>query len=260
VDPVAQVCDTRGTATFTRSYDGKTMDVKKGDLLGGEDLLTLNKGSSVSLYFKSGGRVDLPGKSEQVSYKISDLNPGTKPYDKTVPVFGATRQVDMTEMLSGKESFFYPQQTIVTDRTPIIEFTLFNVSDAVMVPGGANIVVSGNGSALASGQFDRLEWGASYTYHCPDLKGSAEYQIEIILDLKAVFGEQITVSFPLYITGESPRPSAVAYMPFRDSFYRSCESTGTVSASSNRTLWILKRLDTRENQPQPVIVIEFFAT
>jgi hypothetical protein len=280
-EPLAQVYEIKGRVTVKNSGDGTSAEVKKGYLLGGDDSLTLDKGASVGLYFKNGGKKEVQAKNDQSLYKVADLLPGTEAYGgEEPPDFGATREMappeegpytaeipkvsSYTAEIPGRgfktAEFFYPQETIVLESPPLIEFRIYNGSGEGIVPGGGIIGISGNGVMAGSLKFDSLAFGSAYEYRCPKLKGGTEYTAEIDLDLKAALGSGVSISFPFYVAGIPDKSSMSAYRPFSDSLYRSVQSVGSDYKGRKYTVWIIKQLDMRSNAPHPVIVIEFFIT
>ena len=258
VEPIAQVYEIQGKVTVKNSSDGKPAQVMKGSLLGKEDSLTLDKNASVGLYFKNSGRKEVQAKQDQLVCKVADLLPQTEAYGQTVPLFGATRGPATLESVSIAGGFFYTQQTIVLDSPPLIEFKIFNGSGEVIVPGGATIEISKNSAVLASQKFDSLGFGSPYAYRCPELKGGAEYNVEITLDLKDVLGNVMSIGFPLYIADFSDKSLESRYASFSDSLYRSFESTSAEYKGKKHTISLIKQLVAGSDSAQPVIVIEFF--
>jgi hypothetical protein len=89
-EPIAQVYEIQGKAMVKDdAIEGKTREIKQGSLLGLEDFLSLDKGSSLGLYFKSGGKKEVQAKNAPSVYKVADLLPQAQAYEQTVPVFGA---------------------------------------------------------------------------------------------------------------------------------------------------------------------------
>jgi hypothetical protein len=252
-EPIAQVYEVQGKATVKSSADGNIMEVKKGCLLGRDDSLTLDRNASIALYFKNGGRKDT-----QSLYKVADLLPKVEAYGQSVPLFGATRGIDIPEAASHAAGFFYPQEAIILDSPPLIEFTLFNGSGEVVALGGATVQIVKNSVVLDSKKFNSLEYGSPYVYQSPKLNGQTEYSVELSLELQKTLGNVVAISFPLYIAGISDTALVSKYAPFSDSVYRSFESTSAEYKGKKYTMSLIKQLAIRDESRQPVILIEFF--
>ncbi len=257
-EPIAQVYEVQGKATANSLADGQIVEVKRGCLLGPDDSLTLDKNASISLYFKNGGRKEIRAKDTQVLYKVADLLPKAQAYGQSVPLFGATRGIGIPEAVSQPAGFFYPQEAIILDSPPLIEFTLFTAPGEEVVLGGATMQIVKGSAVLDSKDFNSLEYGSPYLYQSPKLKGQTEYIVELKLELQRSLGSVVAVSFPLYIAGTSDAALASKYAPFSDSVYRSFESTSTDYKGKKRTIALLKQLARRGGAPAPVIVIEVF--
>jgi len=257
-EPIAQVYEVQGKATVKSSADGNIMEVKKGCLLGRDDSLTLDRDASIALYFKNGGRKEIQAKDTQSLYKVADLLPKAEAYGRSVPLFGATRGIDIPEAASHAAGFFYPQEAIILDSPPLIEFTLFNGSGEVVALGGATVQIVKNSVVLDSKKFNSLEYGSPYVYQPPKLNGQTEYSVELSLELQKTLGNVVAISFPLYIVGISDTALVSKYAPFSDSVYRSFESTSAEYKGKKHTMSLIKQLVIRGESRQPVILIEFF--
>jgi len=260
IEPIAQVYEIQGKATVQSSSDGTITEVKKGCLLGREDSLALDKDASVGLYFKNGGRKEIQAKDSRSLYKVADLLPKSEAYAQTVPLFGATRGLEIPEAGPKPLGFFYPQETIILDSPPLIEFKIFNGSGEVVAPAGATVEILKNSVPLYSQKFNGLEYGSSYVYRCPKLKGGAEYNVGIGIDFQEILGSVVSISFPLYIAEVSDNELMSKYAPFGDSLYRSFESIPADYKGKKHAVSFTKQLDIRGEPRQPVILIEFFIT
>jgi len=258
IEPIAQVYEVQGKATVKNSADGNIREVQKGCLLGRDDSLTLDRNASIALYFKSGGRKELQAKDTQVLYKVADILPKAEAYGQNVPLFGATRRIDIPQSPVQAAGFFYPQEAVSVDSAPLIEFILFNGSGEEVVLDGALVQIAKGSVVLDSKRFNSLEYGAPYAYQPPKLNGQTEYSVEIRYELQKTLGNVVTISFPLYIAGTSDTASVSRYAPFSDSVYRSFESTTTDYKGRKRTITVLKQLARRNGSPAPVIVVELF--
>ncbi len=247
-EPVAQVYEVRGNATVMISADNSNMSVKKGCLLAPDDSLTLDPNTSISVYFKNGGRKEIRSKDTRASYRVADLAPQTQAYAQSVPLFGATRGLDASPASFYPGSFFYPQEAVVLDKPPAIEFTLFRGSDGELIPGNATFQVALDGRILDSRDFKGLEYGSPYVYQLPKLKGQTAYIVDLKLELQNASGN-VDISFPLYISG---------IPDFSDAVYRSFESASMDHKGKKRAITAVKQLVRRGASSAPVIVIELF--
>jgi hypothetical protein len=218
-------------------------------LLAPGDILTFDKEDSVAIYFKNGGRKEVRAKDGQSIFKVSDLIPKAQAYNQAVPLFGATRGIDTSPATSRPGSFYYPQEAIILENPPLIEFTLFNGQGDEIVLGGATVQITRDGKVIDSRKFDSLEYGLPYAYQSPKLSGQTEYMVEFRIDLQKVLGNVLTISFPLYIAGSSD---------FSDTVYRSFESTSIDHNGKKRTVTLIKQLARRGATLQPAVVIELF--
>ncbi|MFA6217852.1 MAG: hypothetical protein WDL87_09415 [Candidatus Omnitrophota bacterium] len=257
-EPIAQVYEVQGKATVKNSADGIIREVRKGCLLGVDDSLTLDRNALIALYFKNGGKKEVRAKDTQVLHKVSDLLPKAEAYGQSVPLFGATRGINIPEAVSQTAGFFYPQEAIILDSPPLIEFTLFNGPGEEVVLGGALVQIAKGGVVFDSKKFNSLEYGSVYAYQSPKLNVQTEYSVEIRYELQKALGSVMTISFPLYIAGTSDTASGSKYSPFSDSVYRSFESSSTDYKGKKRAITALKQLVRRSGSPVPVIVIELF--
>lgn len=257
-EPIAQVYEVQGKATVNSAADGNIIEVKKGCLLGLDDSLTLDNNASISMYFKNGGRKKIQAKDTQALYKVADLLPKVEAYSQSVPLFGATRGIDIPEAASHSAGFFYPQEAVILDSPPLIEFTLFNGSGEEAALGGAKAQILKNSVILDSKKFNSLEYGSPYVYQAPKLDGQTEYSVELRLEFQKGLGNVVVISFPLYIAGISDKVLVSKYAPFSDSVYRSFESASMDYKGKKRTITLIKQLARVGGSPQPVIVIELF--
>jgi hypothetical protein len=257
-EPIAQVYEVQGKATVQSSADGTIMEVKKGSLLGGDDSLTLERNASIALYFKNGGRKEIQATDTRSLYKVADLLPKAEAYGRSVPLFGATRGIDNPQAPPHALGFFYPQEAIILDSPPLIEFTLFNGSGEEVVLGGATVQIVKNSVVLDSKKFDSLQYSSPYVYQFPKIDGQADYSVELRLEFQKTLGNIVSISFPLYIAGISDAAFVSKYAPFSDSVYRSVESTSMDYKGKKRAITLIKQLVRRGGSPQPVIVIELF--
>jgi hypothetical protein len=254
-EPIAQVYEVTGGAMLKSSLDGSISMVKKGCLLAPGDLLTFDKEDSIAIYFKNGGRKEVRAKDGQSIFKVADLIPKAQAYSQSVPLFGATRGIDTS---SHPVSFYYPQEAVILENPPLIEFTLFKGQGEEIVPGGASVQIIKDGKVIDSRKFDSLEYGFPYAYQSPKLSGQTEYMVELRFELQKTLSNVLTVSFPLYIAGASDNASASKYAPFSDTVYRSFESTFMDHNGNKRTVTLIKQLARRGATPQPAVVIELF--
>ena len=258
IEPIAQVYEVQGEATLTNASDGEVAELKKGCLVAKEDYLTLERNAAVSLYFKSGGKKEVQAKNEKLSYKVADLMPKVEAYGQTVPLFGATRSRDIQEPNLPAAGFFYPQQTVIVDRPPLIEIRVFGAGDESSFIDGGVIEVLQDGAVMDSREIEGLQFGSVYAYENLKLKGGAEYNVEIELNLQKILGSVMTISFPFYIAEGDDKTSVLKYAPFKDSLYRSFEYTSVDYGGRNRAISLIKQLTTRGESSQPVILIELF--
>jgi hypothetical protein len=257
-EPIAQVYEVTGGAMLKSSIDGSISMVKKGCLLAPGDILTFDKGDSIAIYFKNGGRKEVRAKDGQSTFKVADLIPKAQAYNQSVPLFGATRGLDTSPAASNPGSFYYPHEAVILDNPPLIEFILFNGQGEDIVLDGASVQIIRDGKVIDSRKFDSLEYGSSYAYQPPKLSGQTEYSVELRLDLQKTLGNVVTVSFPLYIAGAFDNASVSKYAPFSDTVYRSFESTSIDHNGKKRTITLIKQLVKRGASPQPAVVIELF--
>jgi hypothetical protein len=264
-EPVAQVFDVQGKATLKSAADGKSREVRKGSLLGRDDALTLEKNASIALYFKSGGRKDIPGKDTPSSYKVADLLPETQAYGQSVPLFGATRGRMSGEAadlfppaVARSPGFFYPRETVILDSLPVIEFTLLRGEGEEIGLNGATVQILKNGAVVDSRKFDGLQYGSACVYQPQKLEVQTEYRVELKFELAQVAGSVVAVSFPLYIAGGDGTAAAAGYGPFGDPVYRSFESANVDHRGRKRAIALIKQLVRRGAASQPVIMIELF--
>jgi len=227
-------------------------------LLGRDDSLILERNASIALYFKSGGRKEITAKDTQALYKVADILPKAEAYGQNVPLFGATRRIDIPQAPVQPSGFFYPQEAISVDSAPLIEFTLFNGSGEEIILDGALVQIAKGSVVLDSKRFNSLEYGSVYAYQSPKLSAQTEYSVEIRYELQKALGNVVTVSFPLYIAGTSDAASVSKYAPFSDPVYRSFESTSTDYKGKKRAITVLKQLARRSGLPAPVIAVELF--
>jgi len=258
IEPIAQVYEVKGGAMIKSSLDGSISMVKKGCLLAPGDLLTFDKDDSIAIYFKNGGRKEVRAKDGQSIFKVADLIPKAQAYNQSVPLFGATRGLDTSPATSRPGSFYYPQEALILDNPPLIEFTLFNGQGEEIVLGGASVQIIRDGKVIDSRKFDSLEYGSPYAYEPAKLNGQTEYMVELRLELQKTLGNVLTVSFPLYIAGTSDTASGSKYAPFSDTVYRSFESTSIDHNGKKRTVTLIKQLVRRGASLQPAVVIELF--
>jgi hypothetical protein len=256
-EPIAQVYEIRGKVTVKSSADGSVMEVKKGCLLGPDDSLTLERDALIAMYLKNGVRKEIRAKDTQVLYKVTDLLPRAEAYGQSVPLFGATRGILPPPASSKMSGFFYPQETVILDSPPSIEFILYHGSGEAVAFGGATVKIVKNNEVVGSGKFSSLEYNFPYVYEPAKLEGQTEYKIELRLELEKSLGN-VAISFPLYITGISDAGSVSKYAPFSDAVYRSVESTPVDHQGKQRTITAIKQLVRRGASPQPVIVIELY--
>lgn len=258
IEPVAQVYAVQGRVTAGNSAGKGAIEVKKGYFLGREDSLYLDKNSSVSLYFKSGGRKDVRTRDDRAQYKVADLAPRVEAYGQSVPLFGATRGSDARKKACAGVNFFYPQEGIILDAAPLIEFTLFNGSGQSIALGRAVAQIAQAGRILDSREFSKLDYGSAYQYQLPSLDGQAEYKVELKIELPGAAGNALVMSFPLYLTGGSDAAPGSKYAPFSDPVYRSFESASIEHQGKTRTVSLIKQLVKRGEVSSPVVVIELF--
>jgi hypothetical protein len=256
--PIAQVNEVRGTVTVTSSADGSSRGVQKGNLLGPEDSLVLDKNASIALYFKSGGRRQLSASDSPVVHKVAGLVPHVQAYRQSVPAFGATRGIDNSQAPFYPGGFFYPQEAIILDNPPVIEFILFRGAREAVVLGGATVRVVKNSVVVDSRKFNSLEYGLPCVYVPANLTGQEEYSVELKIDFPQAAGNVVAVSFPLYITGVSDPESTAKYASLSDPVYRSFESSFLEYKGSKRPIALIKQLANRPGTRSPVVVIELF--
>ncbi len=266
-EPVAQVYEIQGKAAVKSAVDGSSVEVKKGCLLGRDDTLTLEKDAVLSLYFKTGGKKDVRARDARSSYKVADLKPKAEAYSRNVPLFGATRgRMSLPETLSPAgdfsppAAFFYPQEAVVLENLPVIEFTLFNGSNETVLLGAVTLRILKDGALLDSRKFNNLEYDTPYVYQPPNLAGRTEYSVELALELPKEPGSVVSLSFPLYLSGIPDTAMDPRYASFSDPVYRSFESVSPEFGAAVRELTLIKRLERKAGSPQPVIVIELFIT
>ena len=257
-EPIAQVYEVQGDATVKGSADSRAMLVKKGCLLGPDDFLTLDKNASVSMYFKNGGRKEVRAKDAQTVYKVADLQPGAQAYSQSVPLFGATRGIDIPEAASQPSGFFYPQEAVILDSAPSIEFTLFKGPGDEVAIGRATVQIVKGSEVLESRSFDSLVSGTSCVYQPSRLSSQIEYMVELRLELAKSLGSVVSISFPMYISGISDAGSASKQAPFSDAVYRSVESTSIDHKGKRRTITAIKQISKKGASSVPVIAIELF--
>jgi len=256
--PVAQVYAVQGKAAVTGPSGGSAAEVEKGCMVGLQDSLILESDASVGLYFKTGGKKEIRAKDGRTAYKVAELAPRTQAYSQNVPLFGATRGLEVPDTGSQTPGFFYPQEAVILDTAPSIEFTVFDGSGEGGALSGASVQIAKNGTVLNSRRFDRLEYGAAYVYQPPKLQRQEEYAVELRFELQKALGTVLTVSFPLYIAAASDMASKSPYGLFSDSVYRSFESTSVDHNNTKRSVTLIKQLVKRSGSPQPAIVIELF--
>jgi hypothetical protein len=256
-DPIAQVCEVQGKATVKSPADGSIAKIKKGSLLGRDDTLILDRTASISVYFKNGGRKEIQAKDTQISYKVEDLFPHAQAYSRNVPMFGATRGLDSPAAHPDQTGFFYPQEAVILDSQPLIEFTLFNGSEEAVALGGALVQIMRGSMVLDSRKFNSLEYGSPYVYEPAKLEGQTEYRVELRLELRQGPGN-VSISFPLYVAGSPDTSSASKYAPLSDQVYRSVESASIDYKGQKRTITLIKQIVRRSGTPAPVMVIELF--
>jgi len=81
----------------------------------------------------------------------------------------------MPEAASNTAGFFYPQEAVILDNPPLIEFTLFHGSGEEFVLGGATMQIVRGSAVLDSKNFNSLEFGTPCVYQPPKLNGQTEY-------------------------------------------------------------------------------------
>ncbi|HNQ51492.1 MAG TPA: hypothetical protein PK107_02570 [Candidatus Omnitrophota bacterium] len=255
-EPIAQVFDVRGKVTVKSAFDNSTSDVKKGNLLGAGDILTLDTDAQAVIYLKSGGKKELKAQDARTEYKVSDLVSRAEPYSKSAQVFGASRGQSASSA-SPAADFFFPQEALILDTPPLIEFTVFHGTGEVIALGTASIQIVKNGAMVDSMRFNNLAYGLPQSCQFPKLEAQTEYRIELRLELQKVLGN-VAISFPLYIAGIADAGLVLKYGPFSDPVFRSFETAGLNYKGAQRTITAFKQLVTRGPSSRPVVVIELF--
>ena len=258
--PVTQVCEVRGEAFVKSCADCKGIEVKEGLLLSGEDIVVLEKGASVGLYFKDGGKAKVEAEKSPLTYKINDLLPKKEVYKKAAPAFGATRGVYKPEPVMDNEAqeFFYPQKTIILSSAPLIELTIFDGSGAGLRISRANIKILENGVALNSKELAGVEPAVTCSYSCTDLECGKEYTAEIQLEIAEITDRTIFFTFDFYVAGSPSKGLASSYEPFCDSIYKSLEYVSVGYGMQKHEFWFLKNLKFKKDKTQPIVSIETF--
>ena len=256
--PMAQVYEVGGEAVVKKCADGKSVEVKKGLLLGREDILTLEKNTLVGLYFKEGGKTKVRSEKLSLTCKVGDLLPKKEAYEKAAPAFGATRGVYRPESGEGidVQSFFYPQKTIILNSPPLIELTIFDGAGIGLRILRATIRVLENGAVLYSKELANLKQAVAYSYSCENLAGGKEYSAEVQLEIAEIPDKTISFVFDFYIVDSAGKESISEYEPFGDSVCKSLEYTSTDYGMKKYEFWFLKNLEFKEGKIQPIVSIE----
>lgn len=256
--PIAQVYEVQGDVTVKRYTGSESVKVEKGILLGSDDIVTLQKGALVGLYFKDGGRKELKAKTEPLSSKIGDLLPESGEYERKDLTFGATRGVNISVADLGAQTFFYPQKSIIINSPPLIELVVFNDSDqAIHIPRAAINVLEKN-DVLNSKKINNLALETPYSYSCEKMDRGKEYRMEIQLNIKEIPDRTIAFTSDFYVADIPDKNSASQYRTFADPIYRSFESISTDYEGKTYNFWFLKHLKFTEAKDPPVISIEIF--
>jgi len=256
VMPIAQAYEVRGDVAVKRSSDENKSAVKAGVLLGSDDLLTLEDGAEVGLYFKDGGKKSLKAKEGLLTCKVGDLLPKPEAYEKTIATFGTTRDIDLANMGVGVQTLFYPQETLIVDSQPAIELAIFDGSDVSLGIDSAMVQVSEEKRVVHSENLDDLVLGVPYAYSCGKLSSGKEYTTQVRLGIAGLPDEAITFSFNFFVAQKPDAGSISACAPFSDKVYRSLESTSAEYKGKTYKFWFIKSLQLRDGMTQPVISAE----